>query len=163
MKKIINKNTLFGFIIGGIMFSIIGVSAAKYMYSSDQVSYKKSNNEEVDVKVALDELYDLNNQNQPKELVYVGTSSAYKTNITFDLKSIEGYEKITNDDFVFKNLKFFVNNPESYSFNYYANMNIDPVTYDYNQTTGILKMSDYPGRGFGSGAMWVGYDVYVLK
>ena len=56
MKKII-KNNIFGFILGGIIFGFIGVGAAGYMYYSEQVSYKKPDNTETDVKTALDELY----------------------------------------------------------------------------------------------------------
>ena len=58
MKKII-KNNIFGFIIGGVLFSTVGVSATIYLYYSDQVSYNNENTTATDVKAALDNLYEL--------------------------------------------------------------------------------------------------------
>ena len=78
MKKILiqlRHNTLFGIIIGGIIFGAIGVSAVTYLYKSDQVSYGNS-----DVKSALNELYDsLNFDNAIESLTQTGT---YATSVT---------------------------------------------------------------------------------
>lgn len=52
MKKIINKNTLFGFVIGGIIFSTFGV-AANILYNATQISYEDTN-----VHSALEDLYE---------------------------------------------------------------------------------------------------------
>lgn len=54
MKKIINKNTLFGFVIGGIIFSTFGV-AANILYNATQISYEDTN-----VHSALEDLYETN-------------------------------------------------------------------------------------------------------
>ena len=61
MKKVIKliKNNILGFIIGAIIFTGVGVSAATYLYNSNQVSYSNSNSSVTDVKGALDELYKL--------------------------------------------------------------------------------------------------------
>ena len=58
MKRIINKNTLFGIIIGIFITSGISVLAVNYIYNSEQVSYVKNDSTETDIKTALDELYD---------------------------------------------------------------------------------------------------------
>lgn len=52
MRKIMNKNILFGFVLGIILTSGISVIAIN-MYGADQISYNDSN-----VKSALDYLYD---------------------------------------------------------------------------------------------------------
>ena len=60
MKKMLNlikNNTLFGIIIGGIIFGSIGVGATAYLYNSNEVSYSNSNSSSTNVKEALDELY----------------------------------------------------------------------------------------------------------
>lgn len=71
MKKII-KNNIFGFIIGGLIFGVIGVGAAT-LYNASQVSYNDGN-----VKDALDELY-RNTSNLPDELMISGTPT-WKSN-----------------------------------------------------------------------------------
>lgn len=63
MTKIINKlkhNTLFGFILGGFIFGIIGAGAAT-LYNSNQISYSNELSEVTNVKSAIDELYTMNN------------------------------------------------------------------------------------------------------
>ena len=60
MKKIIDKKIIFGFIIGVLITSGISIGAIS-MYSANQVSYKKADNTEIDVKTALDELYIFDN------------------------------------------------------------------------------------------------------
>lgn len=59
MKKTIKliKNNILGFIIGAVIFTGVGVSAATYLYSSNQISYSNSNSSVTDVKGAIDELY----------------------------------------------------------------------------------------------------------
>lgn len=61
MKKLF-KNNIFGFIIGGLIFGVIGVGATT-LYNATQISYNDSN-----VKTALDELYDMNNSSLGKEM-----------------------------------------------------------------------------------------------
>ena len=89
MKKTLMKlrnNTLLGIIIGGIIFGTIGVGAATYLYSSDQISYGTS-----DVKSALNELYDsFNFDNAVESLTQTGTYATSVTgtiNIPSDAKS----------------------------------------------------------------------------
>ena len=57
LKTIIKQN-IFGFIIGGLIFGIAGVSAATY-YASSDVSYDNSSSgmSATDVQSAIDELY----------------------------------------------------------------------------------------------------------
>ena len=77
MKKLINKNTLFGFIIGLIITSSVGVIATT-LYYSNEVSYTpEDNNWNVDnVKDALDSLYSETRSNE-KFLLY----ATYRSNI----------------------------------------------------------------------------------
>ena len=58
MKKFINKNTLFSFILGGILFSVVGVSA-NYLYQANQISYTPSDTtwNATNINEALNELY----------------------------------------------------------------------------------------------------------
>lgn len=58
MKRII-KNNIFGFILGIIIMSGIGVLAINYLYNSTDVLYEKSDKTQVSVKESLDELYNL--------------------------------------------------------------------------------------------------------
>ena len=73
MRKLINKNTLFGFIIGLTVMGIVGVSAAT-LYYSNEVSYKPTDTTwNVDnVKDALDELHE-KSSDLPDELTISGT------------------------------------------------------------------------------------------
>lgn len=59
MKKIINKNTIFGFLIGIIITGSISVLATNYLYQSEDVSY---NGTQPNVKAALDELFIMSNE-----------------------------------------------------------------------------------------------------
>ena len=55
MKRYINKKTIFSFIIGIFITSGISIGAVA-IYNADEVSYKKIDNTETNVKIALDEL-----------------------------------------------------------------------------------------------------------
>ena len=85
MKKILNNNTLFGLIIGIIIMSGIGVLAIDYLYNANQVSYKKADNTEVDVKTALDELYD--------------KTKNKRSNVSLDMSSMLGSDYVSTRTF----------------------------------------------------------------
>src|SRR5574344_2231565 len=61
MKKIINKNTIIAFVLGGLIFSTIGISvtAISTYIDSKAVSYTNNSSEVQNVNSALNELYDL--------------------------------------------------------------------------------------------------------
>ena len=61
MKRII-KNNIFGFILGIIIMSGIGVLAINYLYNSTDVLYEKSDKTQVSVKESLDDLYSIINK-----------------------------------------------------------------------------------------------------
>ena len=74
--KLIKNNTLLGIIIGGIIFGSIGVGAAAYLYSSNQISYSNSNSSMTNVKEALDDLYNLTNiGNATSADIYAGKTA----------------------------------------------------------------------------------------
>ena len=98
MKKVINKNMIFGIIIGMLIMSGIGVFAVDYIYNSTQVTYKKADNTEVDVKTALDELYSL-----PKSFDEV---VAYKTGAYIHNQTITVPEGVT-DGIIIMELGFY--------------------------------------------------------
>lgn len=52
MKKVLNKNTIFGIIIWIIISCVEGVGATTFLYSLNQISYVDK-----DVESALDNLY----------------------------------------------------------------------------------------------------------
>lgn len=66
MKTI--KNNMIGFIIGGLLFGTVGVSATTYFYQSNQVSYSSSYPEWTvsNVKEAIDDLFVINQKKQTK-------------------------------------------------------------------------------------------------
>jgi len=56
MKKLLNKNSIFCFILGGLIFGSIGIYAAS-MYNSNDITYSNKNFGVTNVKDALDNLY----------------------------------------------------------------------------------------------------------
>lgn len=103
MKKLIDKiehNTLFGIVIGIIITSGIGVLALDYVYNSEQVSYVKKDSTELDVKSALDELYNLSDNTFEPTLLWtnpnISTAFAAQT-VNLDLSNYKAiYVVATN-------------------------------------------------------------------
>lgn len=101
MKRLLNKlrhNTLFGIIIGGIVFGIAGVSAT-VLYQANQISYTPSDSMwKVDnVKDAIDDLFSNTNSNT-KEITKTikGTSFTYVQVDAYDsFTNSLGYTKLT--------------------------------------------------------------------
>lgn len=98
MKQIIDKKIIYGMIIGGIIFSGIGVSAA-YMYQANQISYTNKDNIEIDVNSALDELYTKTGNSKVTNYTvnFVTTITNTSTGVygyTWDLKVIPNYQNL---------------------------------------------------------------------
>lgn len=151
MEKIINKlkhNTLFGILIGILLSGAIGVSAATYLYSSNQISYSNSNSSATDVKTALDELYETT-INSKQDIYYLGTGTS------FDIKTLlpdVDYTKLTVDNFIIplgtSTLEggFYDANGGVYIYfdgigNKTANINIT-LSKAYDNQTGILTIAN---------------------
>ena len=139
MKKILNNNTLFGLIIGIIIMSGIGVLAIDYLYNANQVSYKKADNTEVDVKTALDELYE---KTSKSSITYFNNGTIYNAIgklQTIDLSSYNGYHNFVLDENIFLVL---ANNVAIVSHYDYDRTSVgSSLRYSYNSETGILTYS----------------------
>lgn len=86
MKKIIRTNfkVILAFILGGLIFSGIGIYAASLSFASGDVDHTKSDGTKTNVKAALNELYDLSKNAGTVEVFANMTvlNTAYKT-LTF--------------------------------------------------------------------------------
>lgn len=99
----LKHNTLFGIIIGGVVFGGIGVGATTYLYNSNQVSYYNTDSNVTDIKGALDELYTLSNQKSPISFILLDTQRFTNTqSYTYDVSSYKGYENFTTDNFWYR-------------------------------------------------------------
>ena len=98
MKKIINKNTVLGLIVG-IIISGVSVYAVETKYNAEQVEYK-----ETTVKDALDYLYSKNNDN----IIFL--TSSWKAGSNWNNYGFSGALIIDNDYVVYdeNNGKAFV-------------------------------------------------------
>lgn len=74
------RNSAFGFIIGGLLFGTMGISAATYLYNSSQVSY--NNNGVTNINEALDELY--SKSNNQGDYIISGTPTWKNISETYD-------------------------------------------------------------------------------
>ena len=108
MRNIINKNTIFSFILGMLLCSGIVYAASYYakdvMYTSGDENWKVSN-----VNEALDSLY--NSSKESKKILIKENYECNWTNAssggygkvmthTIDISDIEGYEKLNADNFI---------------------------------------------------------------
>lgn len=88
MKKIINKNTIFGLIVGMIIMSGVGVLAIDYLYNANQVSYGDSN-----VQSVIDDLYNqidskLNNSEVTRGETFSVNRSTYTEPYVWDKENV---------------------------------------------------------------------------
>lgn len=147
MKKLINKNTLFGILIGGLIFGFVGVEATKYMYYANQISYQKSEGVETDVVTALNELYEKSGNFDltliEENVTTPNGSYGVYTSKNIDIKNfIENnnlnvdYTKLTVDNFILTVVNGVFGTNAKLSAPSFA-----PEITNYDQATGILTIS----------------------
>ena len=132
MRKVLNKNILFGFVLGIIITSGISVMAIN-MYSSDKISYNG-----MDVKSALDDLYNETSKFGDEIIsIAIWNGQVSPGGISLSLTSHPGYENFE----VGKNL-FFIPSGQGAQRNGGYDMSGygDGFKMTYNKTTGILTM-----------------------
>ena len=130
------------------------------MYYSNQVSYKKTDNTEVNVETALNELYEKTSSFGNTTLagqININNRYSYGVTQTLNLSSINGYENFE----LYKNIFLVLLSPNVSSWD--GNPSSIPkfsLTYEYNNTTGILSITGYSG---GYTAFNGTFNIYVVS
>ena len=155
MKKLISNNTLFGIIIGGIIFGSIGVGAT-VLYQANQVSYtSEDTNWKVDnVKGALDELYknssfDIKKYSLSNNLINNGVG--WQCYTTFTLTSIPNYENLVLGENFFPVLTYISSN---------NTLSVSSLSYSYSNGILTVRSAAYvfhPNNGAHT------IDIYVIE
>lgn len=93
MKKIIRTNfkVILAFILGGLIFSGIGIYAASLSFASGDVDHIKNDGTTTTVEEALNELYA---KSESGKVIDLGTGTS------FDVSSYSGYQNFTVNNFL---------------------------------------------------------------
>lgn len=140
MKKVLNKNTLFGIIIGIVIMGGISVLALNYLYKSEDVLYKKSDNTDVSVKTALEELYGKIDSSGNNVALLFTTSPV-------DMKKYtDRWAELTISDFIigFTSCSASVGTGSSGAYTNKCSTT-SATSYNYNSTLGQLNFSANSG------------------
>lgn len=141
MKKYISKNTIFGFIIGIIVSSVIGVSAS-YLYDSNQVSYGES-----DVKSALDDLYD--------------KTKNKRSNVSLDISSMLGSDYVSTRTFTAEPNSTYLINVATSKSKYNCSDSTSSVSITGSDNIDVLYNQSYSSAWSASGGNQL--HLYVAK